>query len=140
MFPHRISDKNVLNMCNMAVTPAAVLAALLKSGLHWEMHQAQVFSLETSALMTVLETEITSEHAKELMSHIHPSVTLMGIPVKIDNERYPKGLIRLMLGDTELSRLECLAVPCGFVDEEEYTEEGRKREGEKFAKLTYKGV
>ncbi len=141
MFSHRVNDKNILNMCGAIITPAVVLAALLKSGLRWEMHQAQVFSVERSSLdSTVLEIDIASEQAKELMPHVQPSVTLMGIPVKIDNANYPKGLIRLMHGDVELSRIENLAIPGGFVDEEEYTEEGRKREQDKFVNLTYKGV
>jgi hypothetical protein len=63
----------------------------------------------------------------------------MGLPVIIDNKTYPKGLVRLMSGDVELSRIECLSIPNAFGDDDDYTDEGRKREGEKFAKLTYKG-
>lgn len=141
MLSHRVNDKNVINMCSAIVTPAVVLATLLQSGLCWEMHYAQVFALEMSALMstTVLETEITYEQAKELMPHVQPSVTLMGIPVKIDNERYPKSLIRLMRGDVELSRIENLAVLGAVMGDSYYTEEDMKRERDKFVNLTYKG-
>jgi hypothetical protein len=78
------------------------------------------------------------ESVQELFSKVKTDVTLMGLPIIIDNETYPKGLVRLMLGRVELSRIEALGVPNAFGDDDDYTDEGRKREGEKFAKLTYK--
>ena len=84
---------------------------------------------------TVVETEVTEDIVKELLSRPQTNVTLMGLPVIIDNERYPKGLVRLMSGDTELARIECLAIPGVFC--EGYTEEEAERERRKFEKLTY---
>lgn len=140
MLSHRINNLTILNMCGGSVTPAVVLAALLKSGLCWEMHYAQVFALESLMFdftkTAVLETEVPEEMSKELFKH-KTDVTLMGLPVKIDNERYPKHLIRLMLDGKELSRIEGLGIPGGFMDESDFTEEGTQREREKFAKLTY---
>src|ERR1035437_2101262 len=134
-----ISNCNVLNTCGASITHAVVLAALAKSNLHWEMHQAQVFALECltfSTPPTVVESECNEDTARELLSRPLTNITLMGLPVIIDNERYPKSLVRLMSGDTELSLLECLAVPNAFA---EYGEEETERERRKFAKLTYKG-
>jgi len=135
MFQH----KNTINCCGASISPAIVFAALMKSGLHWEMHMAQQYAMESLALDTpvVLETEVTDETAREIMSHVQTNATLMGIPVVVDNERYPKSLVRLMAGDIELSRIELLAVPGAFMGQSDYTEEGLQRERDKFAKLTY---
>ena len=136
----RVNNLNIINMCSASISRASVLAALAKSNLHWEMHQAQVFALEMTLFTeppTVVETVVTEGMTRELLSRPQTNITLMGLPVVIDNARYPKGLVRLMSGDVELSRIECLAIPMAFMDENDYTEEGRERERQKFAKLTY---
>ena len=133
---------NYINVNGGAITHALVLAALAKSDLHWEMHHAMLYALECMAFVeepTVLKAVTTKDMTRELLSRPQTSITLMGLPVVIDNERYPKGLIRLMSGDKELSRIEALAIPCGFMDDDDYTEEGMQREREKFEKLTYGG-
>jgi hypothetical protein len=76
-------------------------------------------------------------HERTVRHGAQTNITLMGLPVIIDNARYPKSLVRLMSGDKELSRIEALAIPCGFMDDDDYTEEGQQREREKFRKLTY---
>ena len=143
MLPHvyngrdRVNNLNIINANNMALTYALVLAVLAKSDLHWEMHQAQVFALEIQVLTeptSTVETEVTEEMSRELLSRPQTNITLMGLPVIIDNERYPKGLVRLMSGDTELARIECLAIPNAFA---EYGEDETERERMKFAMLTY---
>jgi hypothetical protein len=134
------SSRNYINANGGAITHALVLAALAKSNLHWEMHHAMVYALECMVFMaepTVLETVTTEDMTRELLSRPQTNITLMGLPVIIDNERYPKGLVRLMSGDRELMRIEALAIPCGFMDDDDYTEEGQQREREKFRKLTY---
>ena len=131
---------NYINANNGAISHALVLAALAKSNLHWEMHHAMVYALEVltfNAPPMTVESEVTEEVAKELFSRPQTQVTLMGLPVTIDNERYPKGLVRLMSGDVELSRIEALAIPSVFLRDDDYTEEGQQRECEKFRKLTY---
>ena len=120
---------NIIHANNMAITRAIVLATLAKSNLHWEMHHAQVYALEVQALTSV----VSAEADMELMDMPQTNVTLMGLPVIIDNERYPKGLVRLMSGDTELARVELLAIPSVFMDA---TEEETERERRKFEKLT----
>jgi hypothetical protein len=93
----------------MVATQAVVLAALAKSNLHWEMHRAQVYAMECIELRfvgEVLVDENPDEMTRELLSRPQTNITLMGLPVIIDNERYPKGLVRLMSGDTELAHRE----------------------------------
>jgi hypothetical protein len=141
MFSHRTNSLNIINMCGANITHAVVLAALAKTNLHWEMHHAQVYALEVQALTTVttFTDRVPDEIMREIMDRTQTNITLMGLPVIIDNKTYPKGLVRLMSGDVELSRIECLSIPNAFGDDDDYTDVGRKREGEKFAKLTYKG-
>jgi hypothetical protein len=133
-------SSNYISANGCAITHALVLAVLAKSNLHWEMHHAMLYALECMAFVeepTVLKTVTTKDMTRELLSRPQTQVTLMGLPVVIDNERYPKGLIRLMSGDKELSRIEALAIPDGFMDDDDYTEEGMQRERRKFEKLTY---
>ena len=134
-----MQSRNIINAKNGAITRAIVLATLAKSNLHWEMHHAQVYALECQVVFngepSVLVGEAPEEMVRELLSRPQTNVTLMGLPVIIDNERYPKGLVRLMSGDTELARIECLAIPGAFC--EGYTEEETERERRKFAMLTY---
>ena len=136
----QVNNLSIINMCGASINRASVLGALAKSNLHWEMHHAQVYALEIMGLQFVGEAlvdENPDEMTRELLSRPQTNITLMGLPVVIDNARYPKGLVRLMSGDVELSRIECLAVPNAFGDESDYTEEGLERERQKFAKLTY---
>ena len=126
-----MDTRNIINANGAVITRAIVLATLAKSNLHWEMHHAQVYALECQVVFTwAAFGSRTERHPKrrirELLSRPQTNVTLMGLPVIIDNERYPKGLVRLMSGDTELSRIECLAVPGVFC--EGYTEEEAERE------------
>ena len=129
-----MQSRNIINANGAVITRAIVLAALAKSNLHWEMHHAQVYALEVQAFKEVTSV-VSAEADMELMDMPQTNVTLMGLPVIIDNERYPKGLVRLMSGDTELARIECLAVPGVFC--EGYTEEEAERERRKFAMLTH---
>src|ERR1039457_6611828 len=92
-------SNDYINANGGAITHALVLAALTKSNLHWEMHHAMLCCLECMLYMAepaVLETVTTEDIARELLSRPQTNITLMGLPVIIDNERYPKGLIRLM--------------------------------------------
>ncbi len=129
-----MQTRNIINANGAVITRAIVLATLAKSNLHWEMHHAQVYALEVQAFKEVTSV-VSAEADMELMDMPQTNVTLMGLPVIIDNERYPKGLVRLMSGDTELARIECLAIPGVFC--EGYNEEEAERERRKFEKLTY---
>ena len=131
----RVNNESIINACSASISPAILLAVLAKSNLHWEMHQAQVYALESLSFSGPVEV-VESEETKEIFLH-QTNITLLGIPVKVDNENYPKGLIRLMSGDKEIARVEMLGVPGVFFSEDDFTEEGMKREREKFAKLTY---
>jgi hypothetical protein len=132
-------SNDYINANGGAITHALVLAALAKSNLHWEMHHAMVYALECMVFMaepTVLETVTTEDMARELLSRPQTNITLMGLPVIIDNERYPKGLVRLMSGDRELTRIEALAVPSAFCNYSDWAAEVLS-EREKFENLTY---
>ena len=130
-------SNDYINANGGAITHALVLAALAKSNLHWEMHHAMVYALECMVFMeepVTLVSEIAGE-AKELFSRPQ-TVTLLGLPVVIDNVRYPKGLIRLMSGDKELTRIENLAIPSVFCNYGDWAAE-EKSEREKFQNLTF---
>ena len=130
-------SNDYINANGGAITHALVLAALAKSNLHWEMHPAMVYALECMVFMeepVTLVSEIAGE-AKELFSRPQ-TVTLLGLPVVIDNVRYPKGLIRLMSGDKELTRIEALAIPSVFCNYGDWAAE-EKSEREKFQNLTF---
>ena len=131
---------NTLNAYGMAIYPAMLLALFSKSELHWEMHSAQLFSLEIAALQCVPTTVVMSEEKKstdiELLPLHTTAVTLLGFPVKIDNDKYPKNLVRLMWGDREVGRIEGLAVPAAYPGLPDFDLE-QKVEKEKFQKLTY---
>jgi hypothetical protein len=125
------NNLNIINANSASITRALVLAVLAKSNLHWEMHHAQVYAQEMQAFKEVTSV-VSTEADMELMDMPQTNITLMGLPVIIDNERYPKGLVRLMSGDTELARIECLAVPNAFA---EYGDAEVERERKKFAML-----
>ena len=106
-----------LNMCGAPVTQAAIGLILMRSGLQWEMHPAQVFSLEVQAMQVntkfTTHSEADEDRFKELLAETKH--TLMGIPVVLKQD-YPLSLIRLMYEGREVSRIEALAVPIGFCD------------------------
>ena len=131
-----MNNLNIIHANNMEITRAIVLAALAKSNLHWEMHHAQVYALECQVFIESSEViaMVSDDLSREIMDRPQTNVTLMGLPVIIDNERCPKGLVRLMSGDTELARIENLAIPNAFA---EYGDAEVERERRKFAKLTY---
>ena len=121
-----------LNASGAAVTPALIDLMLMRSGMQWEMHPAQVFSLEMTALQnyTILEEEVSGDWAERLKELGKKTQhTLMGIPVVI-KEEYPKFLIRLMYNGEEVTRIENLAIPVGFCawGEEEMQSERSKME------------
>ena len=133
-----MQTRNIINANGASITRAIVLAVLAKSNLHWEMHHAQVYALECQVFIESSEViaMVSDDLSREIMDRPQTNVTLMGLPVIIDNERYPKGLVRLMSGETELARIECLAVPMAFCDYADWTTEVLS-EREKFEKLTY---
>jgi hypothetical protein len=106
-----------LNAGCACITPALIALLMMRTGLRWEMHPAQVCGLQ----MQTLKLEATVENVTaldpqkfaELMPHTM-GVTLMGLPVHI-KEEYSMSLVRLMYKDEEVSRIEALAIPCGFM-------------------------
>jgi hypothetical protein len=127
-----------VNAGGAAVTPALIDLVLMRSGMQWEMHPAQVFSLEMTALQnsTILEEEISgtwAERLKELGKKTQH--TLMGIPV-VTSMEYPKYLIRLMYNGEEVTRIENLAIPGGFYDYKDVESERRKMEAIGFRRTT----
>ena len=87
-----MQSRNIINANNGALTRAIVLAVLAKSNLHWEMHHAQVYALEVQAFKEVTSV-VSAEADMELMDMPQTNITLMGLPVIIDNERYPNCLL-----------------------------------------------
>jgi hypothetical protein len=103
---------------------------LIRSGMQWEMHPAQVFSLEMNAFQnsTILEEEISGDWAERLKELGKKTQhTLMGIPL-VTSMEYPMSLIRLMYNGEEVTRIEALAIPGGFYGYEDGESERRKME------------
>jgi len=121
-----------VNACGTCITPALIHILLVRSGLQWEMHPAQIHSLEMQELRATVEVaeelaEDNPEHSKELMPST--GITLCGIIVN-PKEEYPKHLIRLMYNGEEVTRIDNLAIPVGFCawGEEETQSERSKME------------
>jgi hypothetical protein len=119
-----------VNASGAPVTPSMLTLVTIRSGLQWEMHPAQLFSIELGSIsdVTIVKKEITEEEFKAI-KFPETKHTLMGIPVVMKAE-YPKTLVRLMYGDKEVTRIENLAVPSGFssFNHEEQECERRKME------------
>jgi len=108
----------ILNMTAGAINYAAIWATLAQCGLKWEMHPAQVFSLQVQHEIqnpVVLE-QIIKEEDDKLMCEMIPAtkLTVCGIPVYV-REDMPRGWIRLMHGNKEIARIENIAVPSVYV-------------------------
>jgi len=128
-----MDNHNLINASSGPINYAIIMAALLKSGFHWEMHSAQLMSLECLAFksITTVTSEVTAD-TKEIFVHTTKN-TLMGLPITIDDEKYPKSLIRLMHEEREVCRIEYLAIPWAYCYDEDPEAERRKFEG-----LSYK--
>jgi len=112
------------NNASAPINTGVILSSLMLSGLHWEMHPAQLFSVEIMALNFVDDGPLseTKDNA-ELLPHVNTKVTLMGLPdtkvtlmglpVEI-KQNFPMSIIRLMHMEKEIGRIECLAVPMAF--------------------------
>jgi hypothetical protein len=128
------------NAAGAMPTQAMLNLLLMRSGLRWEMHPAQLYGLEMLALEARTRFVVEKEHkaevqrTKELFKET--KYTLMGLPVVLKQD-YPMSLIRLMLNGEEVTRVECLAVPAGFWNPLTY-EELDKGEREKLEKIGYR--
>ena len=109
-----------LNVNNAAVSPALVGLLLMRSGLQWEMHPAQEFSLEMMALRLLVQETVKADFSlpKTELGH-KTQFTLMGIPI-FATEDYPMNLIRLMYNGEEVTRMENVAIPTGFENFSDY--------------------
>ena len=101
--------KKILNANCGPATPEIISAALIASGLHWEMNLAQVASLESQALKHA-ETVKSQHILNELAPTKKHEVTLFGIPVKIVDDM-PKEWIILAHENHHLFKIEALAYP-----------------------------
>jgi len=108
-----------LCMASGAVTKAAILSVLLNVNIHWQMHPAQLFSLEIQTVdwsqSPVTVEQCIADEEDKLVCEIIPATkyTLCGLPIEI-NEGVPESWIRLMQGNKEIARIDSLAVPCAF--------------------------
>jgi hypothetical protein len=115
-----------INASGGTPSPNLLALAVMRSGLQWEMHPAQVFGLERLAFerSTRLDSTFSTTTTVDIMKK-HTEKTLMGIPV-IQKADYPLNLIRLMYEGEEVTRIECLAVPYGFGDLSEAEQESER--------------
>jgi hypothetical protein len=120
-----------VNAAGAAIAPQLIDLILMRSGLQWEMHPAQVHSLEMQAFRNVTVVTATKEGIEDTQKIPFPETkhTLMGLPVAIKYD-YPMNLIRLMFNGEEITRIEFLAVPCGFenyLDFDKHCEDERQK-------------
>jgi hypothetical protein len=105
------------------VSYAAILGALAQSGMRWEMHPAQLFSLEMLYTMKdpVGFERLVKEEKDKLMCELIPATryTMCGIPILV-REDVPRGWIRLMFENKEIVRLEALAVPSIYMRHDDF--------------------
>lgn len=121
MFNKAMREAFGMNMGGATVNFASLLRVFQAADLRWEMHSAQLFSIEListflEAPVTVVETEVKAEDVPtELLKKT--KYTLLGVPVLLRQD-YPKTWIRLYAGTKLVGYLENLAIPsshCGAV-------------------------
>ncbi len=105
-----------LNMCSAAVNVAALLRLFQAADLRWEMHPAQLFSVQIQGSFLEGSTEVTAEHTAEEIKELIPreiKYTLFGIPVQVRKD-YPESWIRLYMGKKLIGYMENLAIPTAY--------------------------
>jgi hypothetical protein len=127
-----------INMCGSAVTFAALLRLFRAAGLRWEMHPAQLFSVEMQSSFldstaTAVSTVVPEEEATELLK-VGLKHTLMGIPVALRPD-YPERWIRLYSGNKLVAYMESLAIPAEFGSYPEALEAHEQSEDAKAQKI-----
>lgn len=92
-------------------TPTFMLfwRAMLKSGMNWRMHPAQLNGMQYMSARTQTRTE----EMKQDLDDVIPGITFLGVPVQLDKDMH-KGWIELRLKDQIIHRIENLAVPMGW--------------------------
>ena len=126
-----------LNMCGAAVNFAVLLRMFRAAELRWEMHPAQLFSIEAQSNWLENATEVSTEVKledvpKELLKAT--KYTILGVPVTI-REDYPEGWIRLYSGNKLVAYMENLAIPAAYGSYPETWEEHVQRENDKAQKI-----
>jgi hypothetical protein len=103
-----------LNMNGSAINFAVLLRAFHAANLRWEVHPAQLFSVELHSTFLDPETiqEVSTEVSEGETELLNREIkhTLMGIPITL-REDYPNTWIRLYAGDKLIAYLENLSVP-----------------------------
>lgn len=112
----------IYNLGAGAITPSVIMGALIKTGLHWEMSPAQIFSLEINSLYSEGKYQAIEEKLEDredsLLCEIIPRqrYTLCGLPVSVRAD-YPEGWVSFVDKDgRELIRFNNCAIPSSFAD------------------------
>lgn len=106
-----LNNYKVINANGSPLTTDLIIMALVKAGLCWHMHVAQVISLESQAFKEV--HTINSQAVLQELSLHETKRTLYGIPVVINNS-LPKGDALLCIGGVIIFKIEALAYPAGL--------------------------
>lgn len=126
-----------LNMGSAAVSFSALLRMFQAADLRWEMHPAQLHSIELQSTFlndpVVVSTEVTAEEVKELLPR-EIKHTLMGVPVQIRKD-YPESWIRLYMGTKLIAYMENLAIPAAYSSYSEEWQTHVDKENDKAAKI-----
>lgn len=102
-----LAEQNFSTECafNYVVSYGILWRALLRSGLNWRMHPAQLHGMQHLST----RPEARDNEIGEMLVDI----TFLGIPVQLDKDMH-EGFIELRHNDKILHRIESLAVPIGF--------------------------
>lgn len=118
-----------MHMCGSVISPDVILRSVLALEIQWEMHPAQLLSLQIQNFKdpVVQETEAPIEIAHKT------TFTLLGIPITV-REDYPMSLIRLMKGSHPVAHIDGLAIPIAYGEPADFDAHW-KNEKEKYDKI-----
>lgn len=102
----------VIHCWGMSVNPALIIRALVMADLTWGVPIAMIVALQNMSLQNATTVETEKPVETELFSNRFP-VTMLGIPVQIDDE-LPPSVIELRHNGMRIMTLDQLAIPWGF--------------------------
>jgi len=109
--------KNVLNMNNLILYPAALQQAITLSGLTWGMPRAQYYVVQSWAFLNCNTISVVKTEAKEEAVRIRVDkpyeTTLMGMPIELDDS-LPPSTIQLRWQGAVLYEIQNIVIPADF--------------------------
>ena len=107
--------QNHLNLIGGHLCPAILQKTLVLAGMTWGVPRAQYYAMQTWAFVnnTTFTAEIKDGALKTFLEKPPMEVTLMGLPIEIDDS-LPTDLIQLRWQGAVLYEIQNIAVPTSF--------------------------